>query len=568
MESTERLAWLERLELRLSQQRRSLEAQHVQLLAEMRVADAVAELSVDTDVPDDTAPAMPAVEAEAAVAVPSSASHMFKPIALNELDSMMQSSQEMMQFKFSSSGSRQSQRSGPSEVSKVPSKEKPRMRLTRSASSLKESLTAERVPSVQRPCWHPVPLVQSFVFEVFFACLIFLQAVAMAVEVQYTGLDWGHRLQYDGYDSPAAEIWPVVPEILRGVEFVFGVCFGVEVVLKFCGLGKEYLRDPWCWFDAALVGLWVCDMALSLVAMNTPHLRLIRLVRLLRLVKLVRAIRGFDSLIVMTTALQDSVNALLWVAVIMVVVELLFALLLNQILVSLVGQDARFSMEDEMALFQYFGTFPRCMLTMFQFTLGTWVPVARVLQEIVSPVMNIFTILHKVTIGFACIGVINGVFMQETMKVAQSDDVIMMRDVARREKIHAQKMKTFFQLTDQSGDSNITRAEWVEVMARPATLHWFAAQGLSMQDPEAVFDLLDSDGSDSLTLEELVAGVSKLQGPARGLDLALLSERQRSLQDLVRRMFTVHNELVVEQERDRTSDTPPKCSMRSTAHSL
>ena len=50
---------------------------------------------------------------------------------------------------------------------------------------------------------------------------------------------------------------------------------------------------------------------------------------------------------------------------------------------------ARFSMEDEMALFQYFGTFPRCMLTMFQFTLGTWVPVARVLQEIVSP----FTVL-------------------------------------------------------------------------------------------------------------------------------------------------------------------------------
>ena len=54
----------------------------MQLLAEMRVADAVAELSVDTDVPDDAAPAMPAVEAEAAVAVPSSASHMFKPSAL------------------------------------------------------------------------------------------------------------------------------------------------------------------------------------------------------------------------------------------------------------------------------------------------------------------------------------------------------------------------------------------------------------------------------------------------------------------------------------------------------
>ncbi|CAJ1457319.1 unnamed protein product [Effrenium voratum] len=331
----------------------------------------------------------------------------------------------------------------------------------------------------------------------------------MAVEVQYTGLDWGHRLQYDGYDSPAAEIWPVVPEILRGVEFVFGVCFGVEVVLKFCGLGKAWKLPSWrprskSGASPSFAGI-VAQLITSYVYLSNLDLR-IRLVRLLRLVKLVRAIRGFDSLIVMTTALQDSVNALLWVAVIMVVVELLFALLLNQILVSLVGQDARFSMEDEMALFQYFGTFPRCMLTMFQFTLGTWVPVARVLQEIVSPVMNIFTILHKVTIGFACIGVINGVFMQETMKVAQSDDVIMMRDVARREKIHAQKMKTFFQLTDQSGDSNITRAEWVEVMARPATLHWFAAQGLSMQDPEAVFDLLAT-----WLLFDLILDVDKLE---------------------------------------------------------
>lgn len=40
----------------------------------------------------------------------------------------------------------------------------------------------------------------------------------------------------------------------------------------------------------------------------------------------------------------------------------------------------------------------------------------------------------QVTIGFACIGVINGVFMQETLRVAQSDDAIMMRDVARKDR--------------------------------------------------------------------------------------------------------------------------------------
>ena len=33
--------------------------------------------------------------------------------------------------------------------------------------------------------------------------------------------------------------------------------------------------------------------------------------------------------------------------------------------------------------------------------------------------------------------------------MAQSDDVIMMRDVGRRDRLHAAKMKAFFDLTDQ-----------------------------------------------------------------------------------------------------------------------
>ena len=61
----------------------------------------------------------------------------------------------------------------------------------------------------------------------------------------------------------------------------------------------------------------------------------------------------------------------------MLVVQLLFALLLNQVLATMVAQRD-FALEDEIVLFEHFGTFPRSMLTMFQVTLGTWVPVARV----------------------------------------------------------------------------------------------------------------------------------------------------------------------------------------------
>jgi len=257
-------------------------------------------------------------------------------------------------------------------------------------------------------------------------------------------------------------------------------------------------------------------------------------------VKLVRAVQGFDSLIIMTTALRDSVNALFWVAMIMLVVEMMFALLLNQVLMSLVQSGLQLSAEDEKTLFEYFGTFPRSMLTMFQFTLGTWVPVARILQEVVSPYFNIFSLLHKVTVGFACIGVINGVFMQEMLKVAQSDDVIMMRDVARREKIHASKMKDFFRYADHSKDYVITREEWQRVMESTHAQHWFEAQGLNMEDANAVFRLLDKDGSQSITMDELIKGVNQLKGPARSLDLLMMTERNAQLLSQVTGLIRNH----------------------------
>ena len=52
-------------------------------------------------------------------------------------------------------------------------------------------------------------------------------------------------------------------------------------------------------------------------------------------------------------SVEDSVNALFWVAMIMLVVEMMFALLLNQVLVALVfGTGHEYSNDDQMVLFE------------------------------------------------------------------------------------------------------------------------------------------------------------------------------------------------------------------------
>merc|ERR1719446_224584 len=57
-------------------------------------------------------------------------------------------------------------------------------------------------------------------------------------------------------------------------------------------------------------------------------------------------------------------------------------------------------------LFLYFGTFTRCLLSMFEITLGNWPPVARLLQEEASEWFVLACLAHKLTIGFAVVGVI------------------------------------------------------------------------------------------------------------------------------------------------------------------
>ena len=48
----------------------------------------------------------------------------------------------------------------------------------------------------------------------------------------------------------------------------------------------------------------------------------------------------------------------------------------------------------------------------------------------------IFSVAYKLIIGFAAVGIINAVFMQETFKVAASDDKLMMRQKARGPRLY------------------------------------------------------------------------------------------------------------------------------------
>eukprot|EP00439_Symbiodinium_sp_Y106_P085569 s109_g28.t8 len=401
-------------------------------------------------------------------------------------------------------------------------------------------------------------------FELVFACCIMGHAILMAAELQYRGVSIGYSIGYPHFTQSAEQAMPGAKTAFDVLEWTFGILFMVEAAIKLWGLRCSYFQETWhrrCWgaehafaarpdvvrhiflvashqhrhqevwnwFDFALVWLWIADRLLENLPFDTSLLRLLRLARLLRLVKLARTVQGFDALAVMTTSLYGSVHALIWVAALLILVQMTFSLLLSQVLLFYVEDDA-VDLADRQVVFEYFGNFTRSILSMFEITLGNWPPIARILQEKVSSWFVVFSLLHKIVFGFACVAVINGVFMQETFKVAQQDDQIMLRTVETKRMAHRKKMQMFFQHANDDDDKVLSPEEWREVLAEEKVKHWFAAQGLSISDPDLLWDILDTSGDRELDLEELIQGTARLQGPARSLDLAVLKmEHYRTL---------------------------------------
>mmetsp|Transcript_35268 Transcript_35268/g.97380 ORF Transcript_35268/g.97380 Transcript_35268/m.97380 type:complete len:565 (+) Transcript_35268:53-1747(+) len=366
-------------------------------------------------------------------------------------------------------------------------------------------------------------------FEAFFGVLIVLNILLMSVEAQYKGIKHGGMLGYEGYTAHST--WPNADVAIDVVEFLFGVTFTSELVLKIIGLSRNFVYDPWNWIDVFIVLTWLIDtINLATLPINPMGLRLVRLLRLLRLLRLVRSFNSFDPLFLMATAMKGSLTLLVWTVFVLVVVQMMIALCLQTMLEGFVLNEA----EDEakrMEVFKFYGTFARTMLTMFEMTLGNWMPPCRAIVENVTEWYMVVALAHKLVIGFSMVSVITGVFIQETFKVASSDDKIMMRHKERAIKTHTKKMRALFDAANGTDDGYLDMDEFTTIMDDPSVRTWLSAMELDVRDSKKLFRLID-DGDGQLSAEELVKGVALLKGTAKSFDvLSLMQEtlEQRAL---------------------------------------
>jgi len=375
-------------------------------------------------------------------------------------------------------------------------------------------------------------IVQSSFFEAFFASVIVLNALVVAAEAQYKAMDVGVDLEYPRSDTLSADAWPGAGNVFDALHMIFGIMFTIEVAFKLVAQHIKFIRDPWNWLDSTLVTLFLLK-AIGGPELNAQLLRLARLARLVRMIRLARTMKGFDALHLMATVLFGSGQVLAWACAFLFVIQLMLALVLNYLLLEYFEDPAE-PKENRRLVYQYFGSTSRAIVSMFEITLGNWPPVCRLLTENVSEWFGLFAVVHKMTIGFAVVGVINGVFMKETFKVAETDDIIMVRQKQKAVKMHVKKMSELFAHSKRSRNrlsqsGFLTRQDFKEAVSDPWVKTWLSSMELDTGDADNLYTLIDANGDGKVSIEELITGVARLKGASRAVDVLTLMREVRQM---------------------------------------
>jgi hypothetical protein len=160
----------------------------------------------------------------------------------------------------------------------------------------------------------------------------------------------------------------------------------------------------------------------------------------------------------------------------------------------------------------------------------------RILTDNVDESWGLFFVGYKCVGGFAVVTVITGVFMQETFKVADTDDDLLIIRQTRQTNNHLRKMSRLFQVANRTGKGTLSFSDFKTLMDDPFIKTWLAAYELNVVDVGLLWRVLD-DGDGMLTAEQLVAGVSRLKGVAKSCDLhTAMHELKEMVSDIYEKM--------------------------------
>jgi len=106
-----------------------------------------------------------------------------------------------------------------------------------------------------------------------------------------------------------------------------------------------------------------------------------------------------------------------------------------------------------------------------------------------------------------------------TAQIIEGDREVIVRSQMERMAKYKERILGFFREADVDKSGTLTWDEFEAHLQDPAVMAYFQALDLDVSQAHVLFELLDNDGSDQVTLDEFLDGCLRLRGQARSVEM-------------------------------------------------
>lgn len=312
------------------------------------------------------------------------------------------------------------------------------------------------------------------------------------------------------------------------LEILFGILFLVELVTRifFTHPKKKFFNDIWNVMDMILIiAAFLDTMVLAPIGIGgmIRYFTVLRALRGIKLVRLVQMFPLFRELWLLVGGLSNSLKALGWVGLIVVMVLYVCGIVVTMEIgknddVYAIGP----SYDGQVWPYKkYFGTVWRSMFTLFQvLTLDSWCD--GIVRHVVyrQPYMGVFFVAFLLLTAFGLINVIIGIIVENTLAAAQVTDRRVEEREAQLRRSAVEHLAVILDKSDVSRLGEISLEELKAANNSSIVKEKFEKIGMSFEEIEEIFKLLDYERRGRVELKRLAASCLELVGGAKRRDIA------------------------------------------------
>eukprot|EP00928_Gymnodinium_smaydae_P047453 TRINITY_DN31674_c0_g1_i1.p1 TRINITY_DN31674_c0_g1~~TRINITY_DN31674_c0_g1_i1.p1 ORF type:complete len:570 (-),score=60.40 TRINITY_DN31674_c0_g1_i1:213-1922(-) len=337
------------------------------------------------------------------------------------------------------------------------------------------------------------------------------------------------------------------------VDILFAIVYSIELILKLSisGIRSFYFGQDWAWnvFDTCVLVLAILDI-ISTSGSSVINFTFLRLARIFRLTRLVRLFRApfFKEILMMINGMVGSARTLFWSLVLVSLPFYAIALLLRET----IGHYERTHYPE---LVDLFSTVSSSWFTVFRCVMGDCNDVRGrpIIVQVTEHFGWIYGIGYSLLITLSFFGLFNiiaAVYVENLLDAAKSNEVLMQRRRLNDEKQTASSMSKLLEAVvvayftalnadcEQLGQINLDLVTDIEIsedvfktiIQNPTVVECLDRLDIALDDRLGLFEILDADCSNTLTLDEIISGLMRLRGQARRSDIVACTLLLRNLQ--------------------------------------